>query len=119
MSLLKDESPADWQKMWILAALSQVTSAEDSVVRVALELLKDANRNEPLRAVAAIYVGRFGDHTRRKSLISIYASTSSYIQAAIYFSSRLWPSVERANAKASWSGHSPLHTLLTAAMGNK
>jgi hypothetical protein len=91
----------------------------DKAVKAALDLLRDANRHEALRAVAAIYVGRFGDHTRRKALISIYRSVSSYIQAAIYYSSRHWPGTERSNAKASWGGHSPLHSLLTAAMGKK
>lgn len=105
--------------MWILAALLQVEKADDASVKIALGLLKDANRHEALRAVAAIYVGRFGDHARRKSLISIYASVSSYIQAAIYFSSKYWPSVERSNAKASWGGHGQLHNFLTIAMKNK
>lgn len=116
---LIDESLADWQKMWVLAALSQVDAADDAAVKIALDLLKDANRHDTLRAVAAIYVGRFGDHTRRKALISIYASISSYIQAAIYFSSNLWPKAERSNAKASWGGHSSLHNLLTIAMNKK
>jgi hypothetical protein len=119
LTLLKDASLFDWQKIWVLAALSQVTTADDKAVKAALELLRDANRHDALRAVAAIYVGRFGDQTRRKALISIYRSVSSYIQAANYYSSRRWPGTERANAKASWGAHSPLHSLLTAAMNKK
>jgi hypothetical protein len=119
LSVLKDASLTDWQKMWILAALSQLTKADDAAVKIASDLVKEANRHDALRAVAAIFVGRFGDHARRKALISIYSSVSSYIQAAIYYSSRLWPGVERANAKASWSGHGPLHSLLTIAMRKK
>jgi hypothetical protein len=117
--LLEDSSLADWQKIWILAALSQVETASDIEVKIAFGLLKDANRHEALRAIAAVFVGRFGDHTRRKALISIYPSVSSYIQAAIYFSTRQWPSVERSTAKASWSGHGPLHNLLMIAMSKK
>jgi len=116
---LKDESLLDWQKMWILAALSQVEESDDKAVKIAFDVLKDANRHEALRAVAAIYVGRFGDLSRRKSLISMYGSVSNYIQAAIFFSSRGWPSVEKSNAKASWSGHGPLHAFLGIAMGKK
>ena len=119
LEFLKDTTLVDWQKIWILAALSQVKTAEDAQVKVALDLLKDANRHEALRAVAAIYVGRFGSHARRKSLISIYPSVSGYIKAAIYFSSKGWPSVERTTAKASWSGHGPLHSLLTIAISKK
>jgi len=119
LDLLNDDSFADWQKMWVLAALSQTSKADDAAVNVALDLLKDANRHDALRAVAAIYVGRFGDHARRKALNSIYASVPNYIQVAIYFSSREWPGVERSNAKSNWSGHSPLHVLLTTAMKKK
>lgn len=119
LDLLKDPGLADWQKMWVLAALSQVRTSSDAAVKNAWDLLKDANRHDGLRAAAAIYVGRFGDHTRRKGLISAYSSVSNYVQAAIYFSSRLWPGVERSNARASWSGHSPLHALIMAAMSKE
>jgi hypothetical protein len=119
LDLLKDAALADWQKMWVLAALSQVASANDAAVKAGWDLLKDASRHDGLRAVAATYVGRFGDHTRRKALISIYPSVSNYVQAAIYFSSRLWPAAERSNAKASWSGQGTLHSLLSVAMSKK
>ena len=119
INILANSFLADWQKMWILAALSQTEPNDDGPVKVALNLLKDANRHEALRAVSAIYIGRFGDLARRKALFTIYPSVSNYIQAAIYFSSRNWPSVERSNAKASWGGHGPLHTLLTFGMANK
>jgi hypothetical protein len=110
------DSLTDWQKMWILAALMQKKPANETPIKVALKILKDATRHDALRAVAAIYVGRFGDHARRKNLFSLYPSVSSYIQAAIYFSSRTWPAVERSNAKASWGAHGELNALLTAAM---
>jgi hypothetical protein len=119
VGLLSDASLTDWQRMWVLAALSQADGAPDTEVRVVWDLLRDANRHEALRAVAAIFVGRFGDHTRRIGLASIYSSVSNYVQAAIYYSSRQWPGPERANARASWSGHGPLHSLITAAMAAK
>ena len=116
---LKEPSSFDWQKMWVLAALLQVDKADDASVKAALDLLKDANRHPALRAVAASYVGRFGDHARRKALGTIYPSVSNYIQAAIYYSSKAWPRVERSNARATWGGHGPLHSMLTAAMSKK
>lgn len=116
LSLVKDATLLDWQRMWVLAALSQAKKAGDPAVKAALDLLKDANRHEALRGVAAIYVGSFGDHARRKELVSIYPTVSGYVQAAIYYVSRQWPGVERSTAKASWGGHGPLHVLLTNAM---
>jgi Reverse transcriptase (RNA-dependent DNA polymerase) len=119
IDLLPDASLVDWQKLWILAALSQVPAADDVSVKVAMSLLKDGGRHEVLRAVAAIYAGRFGDHQRRKALIAYYGSVSQYVQAAIYFSTRGWPGIERSNAKASWGSQNPLNSLLTAGMANK
>lgn len=119
LSMLKDPTLVDWQRIWLLAALSQADKAGDPPVKAALDLLKDANRHEALRAVAAIYVGSFGDHARRKSLVSIYPTVSNYVQAAIYYVSSRWPGVEKSNAKASWGAHGPLHSLLTNAMKKK
>ncbi|WDT77877.1 MAG: reverse transcriptase domain-containing protein (plasmid) [Candidatus Manganitrophus sp.] len=119
LNLLKDVTLVDWQKIWVLAALYQVDAANDAAVKVALDVLKDANRHDALRAVAAGYVGSLGDHARRKALVSIYPTVSNYVQAAIYYASNQWPAVERRNAKASWGGHGPLHTLLTVAMKTK
>jgi hypothetical protein len=113
LSMLQDKSLFDWQKMWVLAGLTQKKRGEDAVVKVALDLLKSSDSHDALRAVAAIYVGQFGDHARRTSLRSLYPSVTNYVQAAIFYSSQKWPSAERATAKASWSGHGVLHDLLT------
>jgi hypothetical protein len=113
---LEDSSLMDWQKMWVLAALLQAKEEAVGGAKAALDVFQDASRHEALRAAAAIYVGRFGDHGRRKSLRTMYPSSSPYIQAAIYFSSRTWPTAERLTASNSWGAHSPLNQLLTAAM---
>lgn len=115
----KDGGLVDWQRMWTLATLLQLPEAEDEGVKVAMSILKAGDRHEALRAVAAIFVGRFGDHSRRKALAAYYGSVTPYIQTAIYFSSRRWPGVERSNAKATWGSHGVLNSLLTAALGKK
>jgi hypothetical protein len=117
--LLQDPSLTDWQKMWILAALSQASDHNDAGVKRAFTLFQDANRYDALRAVAAIFVGRFGDYARRKMLKAAYASVPQYIQAAIYFSSRRWPVAERNTAKASWASHTRLNRLITVGIGRK
>lgn len=119
LDLLQDVSLVDWQRLWIVAALSQVTQASDVYVKIVMALLKDGDRHEALRAASAVYVGRFGDHSRRKALGEMYASVSTYIQSAIYFSSRTWPGVERSNAKAKWASQNPLNVLVTAALSKK
>jgi hypothetical protein len=116
LTLLSDNSLVDWQRIWVLAAISQVSAADDAAVKAAWDVFRDANRHDTLRAVAAIFVGRYGDHARRKALVSAYPTVSNYVQSAIYYSSRRWPKVERGNARANWSGHGELHNLLTFAL---
>jgi len=84
-----------------------------------MAILKDGDRHEALRGAAAVYVVRFGEHPRRKALVALYGSVSTYIQSAVYFSPRNWPGVERSNAKASWGSHTPLNMLVTAALSKK
>ncbi|WP_370204369.1 RNA-directed DNA polymerase [Bradyrhizobium diazoefficiens] len=119
LALLVDIELSDWQKMWILAALSQTEKHKDASVKIVLDILQDTSRHETLRAVAAIFVGRFGDHSRRHTLLGIYTASSSYMQSAIYFSSRKWPKAERLTAKNNWGSHSDLNRLLTLAMNKK
>ena len=115
LKCLADEALVDWQKMWVVAALSQVESAPDSYVSVMMQIAKDGSRHDALRAAAAVYIGRFGDHARRKALVALYPAVTHYIQAAIYFSTRTWPPIERTNIK-SWSAHGDLHKLVAAAL---
>lgn len=119
LTLVVDVELSDWQKMWILAALSQAGKHRDATVKIALDILQDANRHETLRAVAAIFVGRFGDHSRRLALLGVYTASSPYMQSAIYFSSRKWPKAERLTAKNNWGNHGDLNRLLTQAMNKK
>lgn len=115
-TLLADSSIGDWQKMWLVGAMMQATVPTDDEVKLGLDIAKDGTKHDALRAVAAYFVGRFGDHARRTSVRALYAQVSNYVQAAIYASTRHWPGVEFSNAKATWAGHGQLHALLTVAM---
>jgi hypothetical protein len=46
--LLDDQSLADWQKMWTLAALLQIKPADDMATKAAVKILKDANGHDAL-----------------------------------------------------------------------
>ena len=110
---LENSSFFDWQKMWIVATLMQAGVANKATVKSCVALLNDANRHDGLKAVAALFIGRYGDHDRRKALFQTYKNVSEYVQLAIYFSSRRWPAVERKNARDSWGGHGQLHKLMS------
>jgi Reverse transcriptase (RNA-dependent DNA polymerase) len=116
---LKDDSTMDWQRMWVLAALMKADGPVNGAVKNSVALLESGERHNTLRASAAIYAGRFGDHTTRIKLGRLYSGLPAYIQLAIYYSSRGWPLAEKRTAKSSWGDHSTLHMLLTTALGAK
>lgn len=118
-TFMGDASLVDWQRMWIIAALLRAKEATEESIQSALLIVRDTTRHDALRAVAAIFVGRYGNLGRRRALGTMYGTLSPYIQAAIYFSSRTWPKPERLNAKATWGSLSELHILLTTAMANR
>jgi hypothetical protein len=120
--LVSDDGLMDWQTMWVLAALLRLEkgNATDELVKAVAAIYGNANRHEALRAVAAILVGRFGDHGRRKTLISSYGTVGSpYIQSAIFFASQWFPKAEKQTAKAAWSNHNRLNMLITQAFAGK
>ena len=118
-SLVKDDSIMDWQRMWVLAALMQADGPVNGAVKNSLAILESGERHHTLRGSAAIYAGRFGDHAVRVKLNRLYSGLPTYIQLAIYYSSRNWPIPERRTARSSWGDHSTLHVLLTNAFGAK
>lgn len=118
-SILIIESTMDWQRMWILAALMRAEKPIDDSAKKSMTLLANGDRHPTLRASAAIYAGRFGDHGVRVKLNRLYSGLPTYIQLAIYYSSRNWPVAERRTAKSSWGNHSPLHSLLTIGLSAK
>lgn len=116
---VEDPSLMDWQRMWVIAALMQSEECSDEEVKKVIQVARDGTRHDALRAAAAYFVGRFGDHARRTSLRQLYPQVSAYVQSAIYASSRFWPGAELSNAKSMWAGQGPLHVLLTEAMKKK
>jgi hypothetical protein len=116
---LGDQTLVPWQQMWILAALLTKKPLDAVTVTTALQILKDGTVHDATRAVAAIYVGRYGDAARRHALSGIYGALTPYLQSAIYFSSQYWPKIERNKAKAQWGALNPLNELLTKAMAKQ
>lgn len=118
-SILKVETTMDWQRMWVLAALAQAGGPINGAVKNSLALLESGERHHTLRASAAIYAGRFGGYADRIKLTRLYSGLPTYVQLAIYYSSRNWPLAEKRTAKGSWGDHSHLHVLLTTALAAK
>ena len=115
--LLEDRVHFDWQKMWLLAALLNRNAAPDSLVKYCMEIVQSSSTHDALRAVAAIFVGKFGSYPRRRSLTAEYTNIGSpYVQTAILYAARFFITAERRNAVTKWSGHGDLHRLVGEAV---
>lgn len=113
---VSDDRLQDWQRMWVLAALARASAVSDVAEQAAYQSFRDATRHDALRAAAAIYLGRFGDAARRRSLAGEYTRVSEYVQSAIYFISQLaWSGPDKTNAHANWGRRGELNQLITDA----
>ena len=117
-SLLTDsEIYFDWQRMWILATLLASRQAADNTVKTGLKIFGAGQSHVALRAIAAIYVAKFGQFTRQKAVADQYANSAShYLQAALIYASRYFSRALRGTAKKQWSAHSELHKLVSIAV---
>lgn len=111
-SIIEDELFFDWQKMWLISSLIAGGVGGDNLVLWCLELVVQSKCHDALKAVAAIYVCRFGNFMRRKSICGEYSNSSPYVQSAILYGSRYFPSSERRNAVTNWAGHGYMHGLI-------
>lgn len=103
----------EWEYIWLFGALLKGDEASDKLVKSAIELLADQRGPDPMRAMAAIFAGRFGSFNRRRQLRDHYANEGShFVQTAMLFATRWYERTERNTALASWSSHSPLHRLV-------
>lgn len=115
--LESDRITFDWQRMWILAALSNSGALSDATLKKAQQLAQSGNSHEALRAAAMPVVAKLGSYNRRKSLVDSYATLGSpYLQSALLYSSRYFPPVERRNAMSAWSAHNQLNRLIATAL---
>jgi hypothetical protein len=111
--LTDDEVYYDWQKMWILAALMTPKTHNDNLVNAALQMYKNGQLTEALRAVAAVFVAKHGSFTRKKELSDNYGiSGSAFLQSAVLYGARYFKSETRRTAIKSWSAHSSTHSLV-------
>ena len=116
LDLATEKNVYDWQRMWAIAGLLVSGSAKNKEVSSIFSVFESKEVEEPVRAVAAIFTGRYGNHSKRTDLFSSYGSEGSeYLRAAIYFSSRWFPTVEKSNAKSQWANDNELNELITVA----
>ncbi len=107
----------DWQIMWPIAALLNLENVERSTVTRVIRILRDHSYSVALRALCAIFIGKYGNPGQRRNLIQQYTNEpSDYVHSAILFASRYFPTPERNACIRAWSRHSRGNTLVGSAV---
>jgi len=106
----------DYQRMWLYAILTAAERVSEKTVDLAINSLRNKNFSESLRAVCAIFIGKFGNAAQRRILENHYEQEGSqYVRSAILYAARHFPSGERNSCYSAWGGHSEINSLIVKA----
>jgi len=106
----------EYQLHWLYALLMFSSKVKNNTVIDAIRHLQDVGRSEVVRAVSAVFIGKFGNATQRRVLRTHYQNEPSpYVRAAIIYTLRHFPKVERDTYFRAWSGHDEINPLVITA----
>lgn len=106
----------DYQRMYYLAGVMSCDEVDNSTVKHALNWLQDGRIGDPTRAIAAIFVSKFGLVQDKRNVREIYDNTSPYVKSAILYSAQFFVGAEKSVMKKAWRGHSDINALISASI---
>jgi hypothetical protein len=106
----------DYHRMYYLAGVMSGDEVSDDTVKHALKWFIDGKIGGPTKAIAAVFVSKFGSARDRRRIRAMYDESSPFVQSAILYSAQFFVSAERATMKKSWRGHSTLNSLIASAI---
>jgi len=103
----------EYQIHWIYALLMFSSRISNNTVITAIRHLRDVSRSEIIRAVSAVFIGKFGGPAQRRLLRTHYQNeASSYVRAAIIYALKHFPKSERDTYFRAWGGHDEIYPLV-------
>ncbi len=106
----------DYQRMYYLAGIMSCETVDNTTVRHALNWLQDGRIGDPTRAIAAIFVAKFGLAQDKRSVREMYDTTSPYVKAAILYSAQFFVGADKSVMKKAWRGHSDINALIASSI---
>lgn len=106
----------DYQRMYHMAGVMACNTVSEETVAHVLTWLRDRRVGGHTRAIAAIFVCKFGTSRDRREIRAAYDEEVPYVQSAILYSSQFFTVAEKRTMKAAWKGHSDLNALIAAAV---
>ncbi|MBI2166420.1 MAG: hypothetical protein HYU29_08490 [Chloroflexi bacterium] len=115
--MLKSKTAYDSELQWPIAALLSASSNPPSSVSDALNILTDLRRSEELRALCAIFVGKFGNAASRTVLRGHWDSEpAQHVKAAMIYSLLFFGKEERHVLLTYWGQQGEIFALLAKAV---
>lgn len=105
------------QYMWIYASLMNINKVDSNVVDISLNHLRNFTFPHTLRALAAIFVGKWGNAKQKRVLKHQYEEEpSEYVKSAMLFSAQYFPYKEKDTCFRSWGSSSKINSLIVKAL---
>lgn len=115
--LIADDFFCDYQRMYMIAAiLNRETNAASAVVKCQ-QWMESGLIGPETRALAAIFVAKFGGPQQKRSVRLRYENEpSEYVRAAILYASQFFAVADKRTAKRAWGGHSSINAMISEAI---
>jgi len=106
----------DYQRMYYMAGILPCEKVDKDTVRHVVEWLNSTKLGSATRAIAAIFVAKFGTARDRRAVRAKYDNEDPYVRAAILYSSQYFIAAEKATMRTAWKGHSEINSLIASAI---
>lgn len=115
--IVEDEFFCDYQRMYMIAAILNRESNSASSIIKCLQWMESGQVGPETRALAAIFVAKFGSPQQKRAVRLRYENEpSEYVRSAILYSAQFFAQADRKTAKRAWGGHSAINAMISEAI---
>ena len=113
----RDQFFCDYQRMYVLASILNREANDAGTVLKCQQWMESGTIGAETRALAAIFVAKFGSPQQKRSVRLRYENEpSEYVRAAILFSAQFFTLADQRTAKRAWGGHSSINAMIADAI---
>ena len=116
-SIQEDNFFCDYQRMYMIAAILNRNANDPVAALKALQWMESGQIGPETRALAAIFVAKFGSPQQKRAVRLRYENEpSEYVRSALLFSAQFFAPADKTTAKRAWGGHSPINAMIAGAL---
>lgn len=116
-SIQGDNFFCDYQRMYMIAAILNRDANDPVAALKCLQWMESGQIGPETRALAAIFVAKFGSPQQKRAVRLRYENEpSEYVRSAILFSAQFFAPADKNTAKRAWGGHSSINAMIAGAI---